>query len=50
MAFTGTCAGASPVRATMTGCILTGVALSGQAQQAYVGMDCTAQFTGLNIS
>lgn len=48
-AFTGSCGGGSDVSASLTGCVLTGISLSGNAQQAYVGMECQAQFTGLNI-
>lgn len=48
-AYTGQCNGSTPVRVQIEGCILTGVNFSGQAGQAYVAEQLTAQFTGMSI-
>lgn len=48
-AYTGQCSSITAVRAQLEGCVLTGVTLSGQAQNAYVGEQLTAQFVGMSI-
>ena len=48
-AYTGQCEHITPVRVQLEGSILTGVTFSGQAQQAYVGENLTAQFVGMSV-
>ena len=37
------------VKVTLKSSILSGIRFSGQAQNAYIGMDCTAQFVNLQV-
>jgi len=49
VAFSGQCKSSTGVRLVLKNTILTGVAFGGQAAQAYVTEDVTAQFVGIEM-